>query len=231
MTLFSALFFIALGGLKLRGETVEIEKPKKFDKKQIITIFAIVALVVWVLLGGKSIIGFAGFTLGAVLILVGAGDFNEAIKHVPWGTILLICGMGVLIEVAKTFGGITLLTDALATLMNSWSAVPIMATLGGFMSIFSSAVGVVMPALIPTTVELAAGVGGAVSASALVIAIAVGSHIVTMSPLSVMGALALANAPESFDKKKLFKDLFLTALAALLFIAIFLGILQAFGLL
>lgn len=230
MTVFSGIFFLTLGGLKLRGDVVQIEKADKFNKHQIMTLVAIVVLILWILIGGVDV-GLAGFALSAVLILLKVVDQNQAIQGVPWSTILLICGMGVLIGVVDTLGGVTLLTTLLSKLMTQVTAIPIMATLAGVMSIFSSAVGVVMPTLIPTAQSLADGLGGIVTGSALTIAIAVGSHIVTMSPLSTMGALALATSPETVDKKKLFRDLFLTALASLIFIAIFLGVLAWIGLL
>jgi hypothetical protein len=98
------------------------------------------------------------------------------------------------------------------------------------MSIFSSAVGVVMPTLIPTTVSLATDLGNVVTPTILTITIAVASHIVTMSPFSTMGALAMASAPENIDKKKLFKNLFITAFCALLFVAVLLGFMNALDL-
>ena len=228
MTLFAALVFLVLGGLKLRGDRIEISKAGKIDRNQIITLISILVLVLWVIIGGINV-GFAAFTLSAVLLILKAGDQNEAIKHVPWSTILLICGTAVLISVVNELGGVDLLTTFLASLMNKQTAVPIMAVLSGVMSIFSSAVGVVMPTLIPTTVSLSNELGQVVSPAVLTITIAVASHIVTMSPFSTMGALALASSPEVVDKKKLFKNLFITAFLSLAFIAIFLGVLVAIG--
>lgn len=228
MTLFSALFFIVLGGLKLRGDKVAIEKAGRFDKHQILTLVVIFILVVWVMVGGVNV-GFAAFALSAILLIFKAADQNQAILHVPWSTLLLICGMAVLISVVNQLGGVDLLTTFLASLMNRTTAVPIMGLLSGVMSIFSSAVGVVMPTLIPTTVDLSTELGQVVSPAVLTITIAVASHIVTMSPFSTMGALALASSPDSVDKKSLFKNLFITAFSALLFIAVFLGLLVALG--
>jgi len=228
MTLFAALVFLVLGGLKYRGNRIEISKAGKIDRNQIITLMSILVLVLWVIIGGINV-GFAAFTLSAVLLILKAGDQNEAIKHVPWSTILLICGTAVLISVVNELGGVDLLTTFLASLMNKQTAVPIMAVLSGVMSIFSSAVGVVMPTLIPTTVSLSNELGQVVSPAVLTITIAVASHIVTMSPFSTMGALALASSPEVVDKKKLFKNLFITAFLSLAFIAIFLGVLVAIG--
>lgn len=228
MTLFSILIFIVLGGFKLHGDRVEISKPGRFNKEQIMTMIAVILLVLWVIIGGVNV-GFAAFAFSAVLLILKAADQNESIQHVPWSTLLLICGTAVLISVISELGGVSLLTTFLASLMNQQTAVPIMAILSGVMSIFSSAVGVVMPTLIPTTVSLSNELGMVVSPAVLTITIAVASHIVTMSPFSTMGALALASSPESVDKKKLFKDLFIMAFISLLFIAIFLGLMVAIG--
>ncbi len=228
MTIFAIIMFVVLGGLKLRGDRVEISKAGSFNKYQIYTLVSIFILVLWVILGGVNV-GFAAFALSAVLLVMKAADQNKAIANVPWSTLLLICGTAVLINVISDLGGVDLLTNFLASLMNKGTAIPIMAVLSGVMSIFSSAVGVVMPTLIPTTVNLSAELGSVVSPAVLTITIAVASHIVTMSPFSTMGALALASSPKTVDKKSLFKNLFITAFASLLFIAVFLGGLVAIG--
>ena len=220
ITLFCALMYVSLGGLRLSGERFSITKPETFDKTQILTLFSMLALVLWVIIGGVNV-GFAALTLAVGLFLFKAADQNKAIIGVPWSTLVLICGTAVLIGVSDEMGGIALLTNFLASLMNQWTAVPILAFLSGVMSIFSSAVGVVMPTLIPTTVALSNELGGTVSPALLTTIIAVGSHMTTTSPFSTMGALALASAPEHFDRKKLFRDLFLLSFVALAFIALF----------
>jgi len=229
MTIFSVIIFISLGGIRLRGEKVEIEKAGSFNKHQVITLVSILLLVLWVIIGGINV-GFAALTFSVILLIIGAAEQDKAIINIPWSTLLLICGTAVLISVVNEVGGVRLLTNFLAGLMNRVTAVPIMATLAGIMSIFSSAVGVVMPTLIPTTVSLSSELGNVVSPTVLTITIAVASHIVTMSPFSTMGALALASSPESVDKKMLFRNLFIVAFGSLLFIALFLGIIVSLGL-
>jgi di/tricarboxylate transporter len=229
MTLFSTIVFLVLGGLKLRGDRVEIEKAGKFDRIQIITLIAVLVMIAWVMIG-KVNVGFAAFTMSGILFLFKAADQTKSIQNVPWYSILLICGTAVLISVISTLGGVDLLTTFLSSLMNKQTAIPIMAILAGVMSIFSSAVGVVMPTLIPTTVNLANDLSNVVTPTALTITIAVASHIVTMSPFSTMGALAMASAPENSDKKKLFKNLFIMAFSSLLFVAILLGLMNALDL-
>jgi di/tricarboxylate transporter len=230
MTTFSAIVFLVLGGLKLRGDRVEIESAGRFDKYQIITLVSIFLLVIWVIVGGINV-GFAAIVFSVLLLLIGAADQNEAILNIPWSTLLLICGTAVLISVVNEVGGVELISNFLASLMNEYTAVPIMSILAGVMSIFSSAVGVVMPTLIPTTVGLSTELGNVVSPTVLTISIAVASHIVTMSPFSTMGALALASSPKTVDKKALFKNLFIVAFSSLAFIALFLGVVAGLGLL
>ncbi len=226
VTSFAIIMYLVLGGLKYRGEKIEVSKPEKFNRLQKYTLAGIFILVMWVVLFGVNV-GFASFAIVTILMLLKVADQQKAIQGVPWSTLLLVCGTAMLISVAGELGGIELLTNFLASLMNEHTAVPIMAILSGVMSIFSSAVGVVMPTLIPTTVGLAADLGN-VSPAVLVVAIAVGSHITTPSPLSTMGALALASSPDEVDKKKLFRDLFILAFAALAFIA-FLGAVGLIG--
>jgi uncharacterized ion transporter superfamily protein YfcC len=115
--------------------------------------------------------------------------------------------------------------------MNKGTAIPILALLSGVMSMFSSAVGVVMPTLIPTAVELSDKLNHVISPAVITITIAIGSHFVTISPFSTMGALAIASAPEVVDRKKLFNQLFAYAFVSLAFIAIFLWILGLLGIL
>ena len=180
------------------------------------------------IVGGINV-GFAALTFLVILLIIGAADQNESIANIPWSTLLLICGTAVLISVVNEVGGVQLLTDFLGGLMNQRTAIPIMSTLAGIMSIFSSAVGVVMPTLIPTAVNLSNELNNTVSPGLITVTIAVASHIVTMSPFSTMGALALASAPKSVDKKSLFKNLFIVAFSSLVFIAVFLGVIAQFG--
>jgi len=229
MTSFSLLVFLVLGGLRLKGDHIEIGLNGRFDRKQVITLLTITILVIWVITTGVNV-GFAAFTLSGLLLVFKAADQDKALLGVPWSTILLISGTAVLIQVINALGGVDLLTEFLASLMNKTTAVPILSLLSGVMSIFSSAVGVVMPTLIPTTVSLSDELGGVLSPAVLTITIAVASHIVTMSPFSTMGALALASSPATIDKKKLLKGLFIMAFGSLLFIAILLGGMAALNL-
>lgn len=218
-TLFAVVVYLAHGGLKLRGERVVIDKTQNFDSKQTMTLLGIAALVISVIFF-KINVGFAGFFISVILLLLHAADEKKAIAGIPWPTLILIGGTGILISVAAELGGIEVMTDALAKLMGPKTATAIMTLTAGFMSFFSSASGVVLPTLIPTVTGLAESLGGAVRPEALVAAIVVGAHMVTPSPLSTMGALAYAGATDDMDKKQLFKGLLLWSIAGTVFAAV-----------
>ena len=230
MTFLSIFLFFILGGAKLKGNRIEIKKPDKLNKQQIITLICIVLLIVWVMGFGVNV-GFASIVFATFLLVIKSADPHQAIHSVAWTAITLICGTAVLISVISELGGVELLTTFLANLMNKNTAIPIMALLSGVMSMFSSAVGVVMPTLIPTAVELADKLNNVVTPAVITIVIAIGSHFVTISPFSTMGALAIASAPEVIDRKKLFNELFAYAFVSLAFVAIFLWILGLVGIL
>lgn len=228
MTVFSLFIFLILGGMKLKGTQIEIPKPEPFTKNQWITLASIVVLILWVILFGVNV-GFAAIVLATLLLLLKTADQNQALLSVAWGAIIMICGTAVLISVVSELGGVSLLTTLLSSMMSRFTAVPMIALLSGVMSMFSSAVGVVMPTLIPTAVELSEKLNHVVTPAVITIVIAIGSHFVTVSPFSTMGALAVASSPAQIDKRKLFRDLFVLAFVSLSFIAIFLWLLSLVG--
>ena len=44
-------------------------------------------------------VGLTSFFVAAVLILLGVAKEKQALAKIPWGTLLLICGVGVLMNV------------------------------------------------------------------------------------------------------------------------------------
>lgn len=218
-TIFAIVVYIVSGGLKLRGKRTEIGEIEQFNLKQKITLAGIAALVISVI-GFKLNVGLAGFFISAILLLLKVADEKQAIAGIPWSTIMLIGGTGVLISIAAELGGIEVLSNALAKLMTPRTASAILVLTAGVMSFFSSASGVVMPTLIPTVPGLVENLGGAVSPEALVAAIIIGAHMVTPSPISTMGALAYAGATEDMDKQELFKGLLIWAIVGTVFTAV-----------
>lgn len=220
--------YIVLGGLKLKSDTGGVkEKPGGFAGVQIQTL-VVIALVVAAIILLKLHIGMVAFLGGAVLLLMNAADEKKTIAAMPWGTLILVCGVGVLVNVVDKAGGIQYLTDTLTAFMGTKTAAPILTIVAGLMSAVSSASGVVMPTLIPTVPGIIETMGGAIRGETLISAIILGAHFVTNSPISTLGALAMASAHETEDTDKLFRGLLVLGFGGVLFgaLLVFIGIVR-----
>jgi di/tricarboxylate transporter len=148
----------------------------------LLLIFAVMAL-------GWNI-GFTGFLIGSVLVIIGRRQDKAAIKAMPWNVIFMVMGVGILMNIMTVSGGVDLLIGMLEKIMGRHTAVGIMGVVGAVMSLFSSGLGVVFPTLVPTVSKLAADMG--CSAMALAAAVVVGGTVTGLSPVSGAGALIMA---------------------------------------
>lgn len=221
--LYATLLYFVFGGYKIKqaenDETLKNLAP--FNKAQLIIIAGMVFMVILVL-GFKVNAGLAAFLAAAIIMFFKVADEKKAIAGVPWGTLLLVTGVNVLMNVVIKLGGIKLLSGALATIMTPTTATPIIGLTAGIMSWFSSTSGVVMPTLIPTVAELINAIGGDISPASLISAIVITAHTAGCSPLSTGGALALAaycsntNATGE-EQQKLFIKMFAVAVGGVVF--------------
>ena len=151
--------------------------------------------------------------LGAALFLSlsRAGSDEAALDSIPWQTVLMVCGMTVLMSILEKTGGIELCTRLLGQLSTPRTAPLVMGGLTGALSAYSSSSGVVLPAFLPTIPGLIAKLGGG-NPLALADSVNVGAHLVDVSPLSTLGALCLA-ASTSIHKERLYHQLLAWGLA------------------
>jgi len=190
-TIFALLLYLVLGGYKIKSKKeLSLGELPAFNKQQAITLFGIASLVAIVLLT-KSNVGLIAFCVGVVLLVLKVADERKSIATMPWGTIILVCGVGVLMNLAIKLKGIEMLAQFLAQFMNEKTASPIIGLTAGIMSWLSSTSGVVMPTLIPTVSELMKTLPNA-SPLDLISAITMTAHTAGVSPASTGGALALA---------------------------------------
>ncbi len=77
------------------------------------TLVGIAVLVIGVFFF-KLDIGLGGFLVGTVLILLGAADEDKAFKAMPWGAILMVTGVTVLIQLMSKIGGMDLFAQIMA---------------------------------------------------------------------------------------------------------------------
>ena len=210
-----SVFVMALAAyIFFKGWKVPNSDPERnftpFNRAQVVTVVAIV-LVCLATIFFKQNIGLVCMAFAAVLILLGYCDQKVAISAIPWGTLMLITGMSMLLYVVDKAGGITYLTSMLSRVITPATAQPIMIVLGGLMGAVASGTGVVMPTLIPLAAKLAA-VNPNLDPAALMLGVIVGTNGVVLSPFSTVGALACGCAPEGVDVNKLYKNLLITAI-------------------
>ena len=208
------LYFIVFKWHKHKNSTsVNCEQAsiEAFSGKQIVTMIGIVVVAVVSSVFGVNV-GLISFTVAVILTLFKVGDEGAALKKVPWNTLVMITGVGILISLVTELGGIELLSTQLSKMTTSTTAAAVMAVLSGVMSWVSSASGVVMPTLIPTVPDIVASVSGA-NAMELVTSISIGANMAAFSPLSTCGALMLAayssNDITAKERNKMFLQLFL----------------------
>ena len=216
----AALGYLIFGGLGLwRGEpgaqahglAVLAQRPAKLTLAQWATVAAIGALIGGVVIF-KADLGFLAITLGLILAVSGAADQEAALKAVPWDTIVMVCGVSVLVAIVEQTGGLDLFTSLLARVSTTQNVPGVIALVAGAVSAYSSSSGVVMPTFIAMVPSLIDKLGGG-DPAAIISAINVGSHVVDVSPLSTLGAMCIASAPAHEDHNRLFQRLMAYGLA------------------
>lgn len=230
----SVLIFVYYKGWKVEHSVSKASKEElpSFTWQQLLSLAGLFLLAVGVLFLGWNV-GLTGFLIGSILIVVGCGSEKKAVSGVPWNVILMVLGVGMLMNIVSQSGGIDLLVGALESVMGPKSAAPIMALAAGIMSFFSSGLGVVFPTLVPVCGALASGIGA--DGVQLVAMVVIGGTIAGYTPISTTGALIMAgvaqqeNAEERFPQNKLFIELFAVSFLNLVVLAV-MSVIGVYGL-
>ena len=144
---------------------------------------------------------------GAVLLaLARAADDGQAIKTMPWGTILMVCGVTVLIGLLQKTGGMEIFSNLLSSIATPATVIPELSVIIGIVSAYSSTSGVVLPAFLPTVPGIVENLG-VDNALGIASTMNVAGHLVDVSPLSTIGALCIASIPSGEMSRKLFNQL------------------------
>lgn len=222
--MFAVILYLFYKGYSIKpNSNINYSEKILFTREQIFSLL-LLALLIIIVIGFKLDVGLVAFALSIILLTYSSKLEGQAIKGIPWSVIIMVCGVNVLMMLAKKLGAVTLLANILAGFMNESTAPAIMALTGGIMSQFSSANGVVIPTLVPTTVDIANFIGGTTSVYELTFAIIVAA-VLTFSPLSTAGSLIMAaysqgeDVTES-DTNKVFLHLFIWTFVMLIIFAI-----------
>ena len=208
------------------GKGVTFKKPEVFTKDQKITLSLMMIMMVVVLIfplmqilmsgnaaiqyiSSKVDVGLVAIVFAVIALLLKLAPQKEALAKIPWNTIVMIAGAGMLIAVAVEAGTI----DALSTWIGFNVPKPLVpiafSIVGAIMSFFSSTTGVVAPALFPLIPNLAASAG--LSSSALFACTIIGAQSSAISPFSSGGSLILGSTPKEEDRNMLFNRLLMVA--------------------
>ena len=170
-----------------------------------ITAGVIVLLLVAVIVFEVNV-GMGAFAAAVILVLLKCGDDREAIRRMPWGVIVMVSGVTVLIAVLEKAEGIDLIVGQVARFATRDTVTGEVALLTGLVSVYSSTSGVVLPAFLPMVPGLAQQLGST-NPFAIATSMNIGGHLVDVSPLSTIGALCIASSPFPAESRSLFNKL------------------------
>ncbi len=199
--------YFIFGGLRLLREgegAVEVEEVV-LERRHWVTL-GVIGILVAAVIVARVQIGMAAFAAAVTLSLLRVADEDEAIRKVPWGTIIMVCGVTLLISLLEKTSGLDLFTGFVARVATAGTVVPLMAMLVGLVSAYASTSGVVLPAFLPMVPGLVAKLGSG-NALGLAETMNVAGHLVDVSPLSTIGALCIAALPAGEESRRLFNQL------------------------
>jgi len=217
------------------------ELPEAFTKEQTYMLRLIVMMIASVLffpimhkifpdndtitfMNSKINIALIAIIFSIIALLMKLGDEKKIIENVPWPTMIMICGVGMLISIAIKAGTIELLANFISGNIPVLFVPVALCLVGGLMSFFASTLGVVAPALFPIIPAVALSTD--LNPAILFTAIIIGAQATCLSPFSSGGSLILSAEKEE-HKDALFNQLlFRGAPLILIFSTVFVMVLS-----
>lgn len=237
LVVISVLVFMTGHGKAMKASAYVATAPTPLNREQKTTLWLTLLMMAIVLaapianiilpdnatvsfINAKMDIGLIASLFSVIALLLKLGDERKAMASVPWATLIMICGVGMLISVAIKAGTIDLLASWMGNSIPPIMVPVVFGVVAAFMSLFASTLGVVTPALFPMVPAIASTLG--LDPMILFIAIVVGSQATSISPFSSGGSLILGACPTEESRASLFPQLLLRAaplgfVAALIF--------------
>lgn len=208
------------------GEGVTFEKPEPLDAKQktnlnlmmlmmfVVLIFPIMHIIMpdakmITMINSKIDVGLVAIVFSIIALLLNLAPQKDVIAKIPWNTIIMICGVGMLIQVAIKAGTVKALAAWIGANIPTILVPIAFSIVGGFMSFFSSTTGVVCPALFPLIPGLSASTG--IHATVLFVCTVLGAQSSAISPFSSGGSLILGGCANEEERNHLFNRLLFVA--------------------
>lgn len=181
-------------------DTEAVPAAGKLNKAQTTTLAAIAAVAIGAL-GFDLDMGFLSLITAALLHLL--FPRKDAMQHVSWMVIVLICGVVTYIAALERAGTITRIGESLAGVGSQFVTALLLCAAAAFLSAFASSIATIT-AIIPLAAPLL--LSGDVSGLGMFIAILVSASLVDASPLTSTGALVVANTAEN-DQRRVYRGL------------------------
>ena len=230
------LLVIYLAYKGFRTTALTMEAPRELTGKQRQTLIVILsALCLLVVPGMVQIVASNPFTkylsshmnlqlisiVGAIVCgLLNLADSRMILKeHVPWGVIITVCGISMLLGVASKAGAMDMVVNFLGSNVSMPVVCLTFVLIGGFLSFFTGGVTVVIPMLVPIAISVFEARGG--NLTLLVSSAALGGLITAMSPFSTGGSLVAAAIPDEASREKHISQQFLITLVGWALFVIF----------
>lgn len=118
----------------------------------------------------------------------------------------MVCGVSMLTSLLDKTGGTRRSAEIIDALSTPYTVTAVLAFVTGFVSVYSSTTGVVLPAFLPIMKRLIE-VQSYGNPLALGLSVVIGGNLVDVSPLSTIGALCVAGTPTGIDRRVLFNKL------------------------
>lgn len=215
-------------------ELQDFEKPEPFNTVQIKNLILMVFLLAIVLIGpimksifkdnaiitnigGKLDVSLVSIVFIVIASLMKIGDEKKAIQQAPWNTLILLSGVGMLINIASKAGLMDILAAWITGSIPTFFVPMAFALVGAFMSFFSSTIGVVCPVLFPIIPSVANLTG--INPMVLFVSLVIGAQASAISPFSAAGSMLVGACTDEKTSTKLFKDQII-AIPTMLFMAL-----------
>lgn len=239
-TIFYILVFLFYSR-KQKIVNVEIKKPEPLDSMQKKTLGLILVIMVLVIIPvfanmfvpNPATVWFASKFDIKVLCTIGIvfccawklADTNQVIRtNIPWPTIIMVCGMSTMINMAVETGIADLMGGWLGSRIPAFLIIPMIILLGGLLSFVTTGPAVIFPLFIPMFPALSAATG--LNMIALTCALFAGTGATGMSPFSQGGAMAITGCKDEAVRESLWSKQLLFAFLFLIFYIVcgFLGV-------
>ncbi|KIQ06592.1 MULTISPECIES: SLC13 family permease [Pseudomonas] len=222
----SAFVFLSKNGQAMKASTFVATAPTPLNREQRITLWLTLAMMAIVLaapianiampdnqtiafINSKMDIGLIASIFSVIALLLKLGDERKAMASVPWSTLIMICGVGMLISVAIKAGTIDILASWIGSTIPPVLVPVAFGIIAAIMSIFASTLGVVTPALFPIVLPIASAMG--IEPMVIFIAIVVGAQATSISPFASGGSLILGSCTSEQSRAMLFPQLLFKA--------------------